>query len=205
MCCRGDDLLEGLLKGLRVRAAGLMLFIVSICWWTCQPESQATNRTTVPTTRASTSNEPHMCVTSHMGPITSRTDPRLVQGIPQRIPQRIPPRDVQGIQQRIDKGLETIRGNLESSHNFNIISELNVISAIQWREYCFSFNIILKLSWQSSKRSPVRAIEKRISSTGDSQKEGRLVEAHTKVKCKDLRAIHSMLGHRATPQSLASC
>jgi hypothetical protein len=30
--------------------------------------------------------------------------------------------------------------NLESSHNFNIISELNVISAIQCKEYCFSFN-----------------------------------------------------------------
>ncbi len=29
-CCRGDDLLEGLLKGLRVRAAGLKLFLVSI-------------------------------------------------------------------------------------------------------------------------------------------------------------------------------
>ncbi len=29
-CCRGDDLLEGFLKGLRVRAAGLKLFIVSI-------------------------------------------------------------------------------------------------------------------------------------------------------------------------------
>jgi hypothetical protein len=29
-CCRGDDLLEGLLKDLRVRAAGLKLFIVSI-------------------------------------------------------------------------------------------------------------------------------------------------------------------------------
>ena len=41
--------------------------------------------------------------------------------------------DVQGIPQRIDKGLETIHGNLESSHNFNIISELNVISAIQWK------------------------------------------------------------------------
>ncbi len=33
-----------------------------------------------------------------------------------------------------------IRGNLESSHNFKIISELNVILAIQCREYCFSFN-----------------------------------------------------------------
>ncbi len=72
---------------------------------------------------------------SHMGLITSCTDPRLVQGIPQRILegilQGIPPRDVQGIPQRINKGLETIRGNLESSHNFNIILELNVISAIQ--------------------------------------------------------------------------
>ncbi len=29
-CCREDDLLEGLLKGLRVRAAELKLFIVSI-------------------------------------------------------------------------------------------------------------------------------------------------------------------------------
>ncbi len=29
-CCRGDDLLEGLLKGLRVSTAGLKLFIVSI-------------------------------------------------------------------------------------------------------------------------------------------------------------------------------
>jgi hypothetical protein len=29
-CCMGDDLLEGLLKGLRVRAAGLKLFMVSI-------------------------------------------------------------------------------------------------------------------------------------------------------------------------------
>ncbi len=29
-CCQKDDLLEGLLKGLRVRAAGLKLFIVSI-------------------------------------------------------------------------------------------------------------------------------------------------------------------------------
>jgi hypothetical protein len=28
--CWGDDLIEGLLKGLRVRAAGLKLFIVSI-------------------------------------------------------------------------------------------------------------------------------------------------------------------------------
>ncbi len=33
------------------------------------------------------------------------------------------------------------------------------------------------------------------SSTGDLQKEGRSVEAHTKVKCKDLRTIHLMLGH----------
>jgi hypothetical protein len=41
-------------------------------------------------------------------------------------------------------------------------------------------------------------------STGNTQKEGRLVEAHTKVKCKDLRTIHLMLGHQATPQSLAS-
>jgi hypothetical protein len=31
----------------------------------------------------------------------------------------------------MDKGLETIHGNLESSHNFYIISELNVVSAIQ--------------------------------------------------------------------------
>jgi hypothetical protein len=36
--------------------------------------------------------------------------------------------------------LETIHGDLESSHNFNIISELNVISAIQCREYCLSIN-----------------------------------------------------------------
>ncbi len=48
--------------------------------------------------------------------------------------------DVQGIPERIDKGLETIRGNLESSHNFNIILELNVISAIQCRKYFFSIN-----------------------------------------------------------------
>jgi hypothetical protein len=101
------------------------------CGWTSQTESQATNQTTKPTTRAPTSNKPHMCVTSHMGPITSRTDPRSVPGIPQRILQRIPPRDVKGIPQRINKGLETIRGNLESGHNFNIISELNVILGIQ--------------------------------------------------------------------------
>ena len=50
------------------------------------------------------------------------------------------PSQVVRIPQRIDKGLETIRGNLEISHNFNIISELNVISAIQCREYCFSIN-----------------------------------------------------------------
>ncbi len=80
-----------------------------------------------------------MCVTSHMGPITSRTDPRLVRGIPQRIPQRIPPRDPTKNQQRIGG----IHGDLESSHNFNIISELNVILAIQWREYCFSINSFL--------------------------------------------------------------
>jgi hypothetical protein len=91
------------------------------CGWTSQTESQATNRTTKPTTRASTSNKPHMCVLSHVGPITSRTDPRSVQGILHRTLHGIPPRDVQGIPQRIDKGLEMIRGNLKSSHNFNII------------------------------------------------------------------------------------
>ncbi len=81
-----------------------------------------------PTMRATTSNKPHMCVTSHMGPITSRMDPTKD---PTKDPTRIPPRDVQGIPQRINKGLEMIRGILESSHNFNIISELNVILAIQ--------------------------------------------------------------------------
>jgi hypothetical protein len=101
------------------------------CGWTSQTESQATNRRTKPTTRASTSNEPHMCVTSHMGPVTSCTVPRSVQWILHRILQWIQPRDVQGIPQRINKGLEMIRGNLESNHNFNSISELNVISAIQ--------------------------------------------------------------------------
>ncbi len=108
--------------------------------WTSQTESQATNQTTKPTMRASTSNKPHMCVTSHMGPITSRTDPRLVQRILHRNLQGIPQRDVQGIPQRIDKGLEMIRGNLESSRNFNIILELNEVLAIQRREYCFSIN-----------------------------------------------------------------
>jgi hypothetical protein len=63
--------------------------------------------------------------------------------------------DVQGIPQRIDKGLETICGNLESSHNFNIISELNVILAIQCREYCLSINIAHKEERRADDEEPI--------------------------------------------------
>ncbi len=86
---------------------------------------------------------PRVCHESHGAhhkSYWSQIGPRYPTKDPTKDPTRIPPRDIQGIPQRIDKGLERIRGNLESSHNFNIISELNVISAIQWREYCFSIN-----------------------------------------------------------------
>jgi hypothetical protein len=151
-----------------------------------EPENQAKSPITKPTTRATTSNEPHTCVTSHMGPITSYTDPT-------KDFTKDPTRMSKGSHKESTKDWRGC-GNLEISHNFNIISELNVILAIQCRKYCLSINIILKLSWQSRRRSPVRATEERRSSSGDSQKEGQSVEARTKVKCKDLRMIHSMLG-----------
>jgi hypothetical protein len=77
---------------------------------------------------------PHVCHLSHGAhhkSYWSQIGPRDPTKDPTKDPTRIPTRDVQGISQRIDKGLETIRGNLESSHNFNIISKLYVILAIQ--------------------------------------------------------------------------
>jgi hypothetical protein len=55
-------------------------------------------------------------------------------------------------------------------------------------------------------KKPGGADEKKRSSTaGDLQEERQPAEAHTKIKCKDLRTTHSMLGHQAIPRSLASC
>jgi hypothetical protein len=101
------------------------------CGWTSQTESQATNSKTKPTMRASTSNEPHIVSRVTWGPSQDVLIPDRSEGSHKGSYKGIPPRDVQGIPQKIEKGLETIRGNLESSHNFNIILELNVISAIQ--------------------------------------------------------------------------
>ena len=44
--------------------------------------------------------------------------------------------------------------------------------------------------------------KRRSSTAGDLQEEQRLAEAHTKVKCKDSRATHLMLGLLAILQSL---
>ena len=70
---------------------------------------------------------------------------------------------------------------------------------------CLSINIMFNLSWQNRRRSPVGPMAKSRSSTmGNLQEERQPAEAHTKVKCKDSRMTHSMLGHQAITRSLAS-